>query len=122
MDTAELFKMSGASAGTIAIVLLLYKLFKSVLGKRFISTCCGKKLEVGIDVRQGLTPREERVEIKINPLVDERATQEQKGDASNPGNLKLRGILSDQRTGVGPDIVDVQDSKHETTVHEENRG
>ena len=63
MDDAELFKMSGASAGTIAIVLLAYRIFKSVLGKRLVSNCCGRKMEVGIDIKDATTP------VAVNPLV-----------------------------------------------------
>lgn len=85
MDTAELFKMSGASAGTIAIVLLLYKIFKSVVGKRLISNCCGKKLEVGIDVRETTTPKpdETKIEIKTNPMVDGQTSQTRRSDSCN---------------------------------------
>lgn len=65
----ELLKMSGASAGTIAIVLLVYKIFKATLGKRLISNCCGTKLEVGLDIKDSVpTPKEDVcVEIK-NPI------------------------------------------------------
>lgn len=65
----ELLKMSGASAGTIAIVLVVYKILKGVLGKRLVSNCCGKKLEVGLEVKDSIpTPKEEVcLEIK-NPL------------------------------------------------------
>ena len=67
MDDADLMKLSGASAGTVAIVLLVYRVFKSVLGKKLVSNCCGRKMEVGIDVQQS-TPREHQtLEIK-NPL------------------------------------------------------
>jgi hypothetical protein len=67
MDDADLMKLSGASAGTVAIVLLFYRIFKSVLGKKLVSNCCGKKMEVGIDV-QASTPRQDTsIEIK-NPI------------------------------------------------------
>ena len=68
MDEAELFKMSGASAGTIAIVILLYKIGKSIVGKRLISNCCGRKVEVGLDIKDATTPIETKIEIKTNPL------------------------------------------------------
>jgi hypothetical protein len=71
MDDTDLLKMSGASAGTVAIILLIYRVLKSVLGKRFISHCCGKKMEVGIDVKEGVTPKEEvKIEIKTNPMLE----------------------------------------------------
>lgn len=69
MDDAQLFKMSGASAGTIAIILIIYRVLKSIQGKRLISNCCGKKLEVGIEIKDSVpTPKEETcIEIK-NPI------------------------------------------------------
>jgi hypothetical protein len=89
MDETELFKMSGASAGTIAIILLIYRLLKSVSGKRFISTCCGKKAEIGFEVKDALpTPKQSndeiQIEMKNNPmLVDgnqlQSRTQRQEG-------------------------------------------
>lgn len=75
MDDADLMKLSGASAGTVAIVLLVYRILKSVLGKKLISNCCGKKMEVAIDVQQ-TTPREHQtIEIK-NPLKVDVARQD----------------------------------------------
>ena len=69
MDDTELLKMSGASAGTIAIILLVYKILKSMIGKRFISKCCDKKIEVGLDIKE--TPNTPVVvEIK-NPMLKE---------------------------------------------------
>jgi hypothetical protein len=71
MDDTELFKMSGASAGTVAIVLLIYRILKSVSGKRFVSTCCGRKAEIGFDVRNAtpIPKVDEEVKIQIkNPI------------------------------------------------------
>lgn len=62
MDEVDLFKMSGASAGTIAVILLIYRIGKSLMGKRLISNCCGRKMEVGIDVKDTASP-------VSNPLV-----------------------------------------------------
>lgn len=67
MDDTDLLRLSGVSGGTIAIVLIVYRILKSVIGKKLISNCCGKKMEVGIDV-QNTTPHTDVVlEIK-NPL------------------------------------------------------
>jgi hypothetical protein len=69
MEDGDLLKLSGVSGGTIAIILLVYKILKSVIGKKVVSNCCGKKLEVGLDV-QATTPQADVcLEIK-NPLVD----------------------------------------------------
>lgn len=69
MDDEQLFKMSGASAGIIAILLAVYRILRTVQGKRLVSNCCGKKLEVGFDIKDTIiTPKEPTVlEIK-NPI------------------------------------------------------
>jgi hypothetical protein len=72
MNDLELFKMSGFSAGTIAILLLLYKLFKGSVGKRLISSCCGKKIEVGLEVREihrSPSVEETTISVKENPMI-----------------------------------------------------
>ena len=55
MDDLTLLKSAGVSTTTIVIVFAIYKLFKSVLGKKLVSSCCGRKMEVGIDVKP-MTP------------------------------------------------------------------
>jgi hypothetical protein len=66
----ELLKMSGVSAGTIAIVLLVYKIAKQLLGKRLVSNCCGKKLEVGVEIKDTVITPDVCLEIK-NPIHKE---------------------------------------------------
>lgn len=51
MDDVALLKMSGMSAGSLAILLLVYRLLKSAVGKKFVSDCCGRRGEVGFTVR-----------------------------------------------------------------------
>ena len=60
----DLLKMSGVSAGSIAIVLLIYRILKSMKGKRFISVCCQQKMDVGFDVGTVETPKEQN-----NPMI-----------------------------------------------------
>lgn len=43
---------AGFSASGIAIMMLLWKGFRAIKGHRLVSDCCGKKLEVGVDVRE----------------------------------------------------------------------
>jgi hypothetical protein len=69
MEDSDLLKLSGVSGGTLAIILIVYKILKSVLGKKLISNCCGRKMVVGIDV-QATTPKEIKLEIKTNPMVE----------------------------------------------------
>lgn len=68
MDDTELLKVSGFSASTIAIILIVYRLLKTITGKKLISSCCGKKLEVGVAVAE-MTPKAEECKIEItNPI------------------------------------------------------
>jgi len=70
MDDSDLLKLSGVSGGTVAIILIVYRVLKSVIGKKVVSNCCGKKLEVGLDV-QATTPQADVcLEIKTNPMLD----------------------------------------------------
>jgi len=81
----QLLKMSGASAGTIAIVIIVYKILKSVLGKKIISNCCGKKMEVGIDV-QPSTPN------NIQPIIEyAQENPYHQGSSSRPGEKRGGG-------------------------------
>ena len=70
MDGTDILKLSGASAGTVAIVLLVYRVLKSLIGKRIISHCCDKTFEVGVDIKDSVpTPKEEvALEVKNNPM------------------------------------------------------
>jgi hypothetical protein len=49
MDDATLMN-AGLSTTGVAILLIVYRLFKSVQGKKLVSNCCGRRAEVGIDV------------------------------------------------------------------------
>lgn len=64
MDDTTLFKTAGISTTGVAIILILYRLLKTIQGKRLVSTCCGKKLEVGITVEE-ITPKQIVIQ---NPL------------------------------------------------------
>lgn len=67
MDDTDLLKVSGFSASTIAIVLIVYRVLKSVMGKKLISSCCGRKIEVGVAVAE-MTPKEQLTIDVSNPL------------------------------------------------------
>ena len=71
MDDTELLKVSGFSASTIVILLIVYRIGKFVLGKKLISSCCGRKIEVGVAVSE-MTPKEGETAIEIkNPMKKE---------------------------------------------------
>ena len=68
MDDADLLKVSGLSATSIAIILILYRIIKMAMGKKLVSSCCGRKLEVGVAVAE-MTPKAEDTTIEIcNPI------------------------------------------------------
>jgi hypothetical protein len=61
----NLLMNAGTSAGSVAIVLIVYKVLKAIIGKRFISDCCGHRGEIGIDVRNmSITPPKDK------PLIE----------------------------------------------------
>lgn len=69
MDDNDLLKVSGLSASTIAILLIVYRVGKMMVGKKVISSCCGRKIEMGVDVAQMTPKAPEEVRLEIhNPL------------------------------------------------------
>jgi hypothetical protein len=73
MDDAEILKMSGISASGVAIVLLVYRVLKTINGKKIRSRCCGRTMEVGVEVGD-LTPKP--LEVKVNPMVEKKLSAE----------------------------------------------
>lgn len=55
MDDETLMN-AGLSTTGVAILLIVYRLFKSMQGKKLVSTCCGRRAEMGMDVVE-MTPR-----------------------------------------------------------------
>ena len=47
----QLLQQFGVSASSVAILVTLYRLFQYVKGRKLVSECCGKRAEVGIDIR-----------------------------------------------------------------------
>lgn len=57
---ANLLASAGVSTTTMAILFIAYKVFMKMKGHRLVSDCCGRKAEVGFDVRDmPPTPPEE---------------------------------------------------------------
>jgi hypothetical protein len=73
MEETDLLKMAGVSTTGIAILLILYRVIKFVQGKKLVSNCCGKKLEVGIDVAP-MTPKETIIDV-VNPMTEKKESQ-----------------------------------------------
>jgi len=51
----ETLKMAGLSTTGVILVLAAYRILKSLRGKKFVSSCCGRKGEMGFDVQE-ITP------------------------------------------------------------------
>lgn len=65
----SVLQTSGLSAGTIVVILIIYRLLKSIEGKRFVSRCCGKKAEVGFEIKNMETPPANDISLEIkNPI------------------------------------------------------
>lgn len=65
----SVLQTSGLSAGTIVVILIIYRLLKSIEGKRFVSRCCGKKTEVGFEIKNMETPPANDISLEIkNPI------------------------------------------------------
>ena len=57
MDDLDMLKTAGLSTSGLAIILIVYRVLKTMKGKRLVSSCCGKKLEIGVDVEE-MTPKQ----------------------------------------------------------------
>lgn len=71
MDDTDLLKMAGVSTSGLAIVLIAYRVLKSVKGKKFVSSCCGRRMEVGMNVEE-MTPKAVVIQNPL-PLVRQQA-------------------------------------------------
>jgi hypothetical protein len=64
MNDDDLLKMAGLSTTGVAILLIAWRVFKSIQGKKVVSTCCGHRGEVGVDV------------VNMSPLPNPRGVPE----------------------------------------------
>ena len=55
----------GVGSGTIAIISFVIALLVKLNHKRFKSSCCGKKMEITIDVESTTPPRKESIAITV---------------------------------------------------------
>ena len=60
MDTTLLMNAGVTSSG-VALILIMYRVFKVMNGKKIVSSCCGKKSEIGFQVGD-MTP------VIVNPI------------------------------------------------------
>ena len=71
---ANLLASAGVSTTTMAILFIAYKVFMKLKGHRLVSDCCGRKGEVGFDVRDmpPTPPEEIQSRQSVPPLVGEK--------------------------------------------------
>ena len=70
-------KLAGFSTTGVAILLIAYRVFKTLQGKRLVSSCCGKKIEVGFQVEQ-MTPKTDEVIVMVENPVGLKSSTETK--------------------------------------------
>ena len=70
METIDMLKTAGFSSTGILVVLIAYRIFKSINGHRVVSTCCGKKIDVGFAV-EPITPDASAAPRKERPRKEE---------------------------------------------------
>ena len=62
---------AGLSSGSIVVLFILYRLWAASVGHRIVSDCCGRRLEVGVAVRDmPATPESNLEKIKAPATVD----------------------------------------------------
>jgi hypothetical protein len=67
----NLLMSAGLSTTGVAIILIVYRLLKSIQGKKLVSNCCGRKIELGMDVQE-MTPKEVVIQnpMKVPPIIE----------------------------------------------------
>jgi hypothetical protein len=68
---ASLLASAGVSTTTMAVLFIAYKVFQAIRGHRLVSDCCGRRGEVGFDVRDmpPTPPEETGNRQSVPPLV-----------------------------------------------------
>lgn len=89
---AHLATQFGLSTGGVAVILITYRIFKAFKGHLCISKCCGRRVEVGFDVRDTL----DSPQLVDNPIHNSNGRA---ADKANP----VRGEAKGQ--AAGPDEV-----------------
>lgn len=59
-----MLKTAGLSSSGVMIILIVYRFLKTIKGKRLVSSCCGKKIEMGMDV-EDMTPKT----LPVPPMI-----------------------------------------------------
>lgn len=59
---------AGLTTSGVALVLIAYRFFKSIQGKKLVSSCCGRRMEVGVDVVPMTPPEITSVSLQVNKV------------------------------------------------------
>jgi hypothetical protein len=70
-------KLAGFSTTGVAIILILYRVFKTLQGKRLVSSCCGHSGSVGFQV-ENMTPKHDEVIVMVENPVGLKSSTETK--------------------------------------------
>ena len=98
----------GISSGSIALLGLLYTIWLRVQGHRLVSDCCGKKYEVGVEVKDmPPTPQD-------SPEIDKDLTQPLVVCVESPPESSRK--LRREKKGKGKGLTAL---KHQTPLSEE---
>ena len=63
---------AGLTTSGVAILLVMYRVFKYAKGHLLISRCCGRKIEVGFDVKDVVDTPKEVVMMTQNPIIEQK--------------------------------------------------
>ena len=66
---------AGVSTSSIALMIIAYKVFQNLKGHRLVSDCCGRKGEIGFDVRE-MPPTPEGIQSHPAVVHDKDAPKE----------------------------------------------
>lgn len=102
---------AGLSAGSVAILAMIWRGLHNVNHRRLVSRCCGRKIEMSVDVGESsLTPEESRnrpppLSLKSSDIVVDTPFEPVPKHPSNPSVLRI-----DSKRGTAPSQQSVVDT------------
>lgn len=82
MEETDLLKMAGFSTSGVAILLIVYRFLKTIIGKKIVSSCCGRRLDVGINVEE-MTPKQPNEIVISNPIKKDNVKTNETSQSQN---------------------------------------
>ena len=65
----DILMNAGITTSGVAILLIVYRIFKYSKGHLLVSRCCGRKVEIGFDVKDVIETPKEEVKMTVNPII-----------------------------------------------------